>query len=90
MEHNEVKKSNVICENTGNPNITTTLWVEERLRDIQKDIDDIISQAVEYKRQGNHILLSCYLAGGIMRLNRNIETILETVEMVKAVNNQAG
>jgi hypothetical protein len=64
-------------------NKTAASLMEEKLRDIQKELAEIIGQAMEYKKQGNHIILSGYLAGGIMRLNRNIESVLEMVEMVK-------
>jgi len=71
-------------------NRTTALLMEEKLQDIQKDINEIISQAVKYREQGNYIVLSGYLAGGIMRLNRNIEIILEMVESIKDMEKQAG
>lgn len=74
----------------GDLNTMAASLMEEKLRDTQKDIDEIISQAVEYKKKANHVLLSGYLAGGLMRLNRNIEIALEMVEMVKAMEKEAG
>jgi integrase len=35
--------------------------------------------------QGTHLILSGYLAGGIARLNLTITDVLETVQMVKAM-----
>ncbi len=87
MEHGAIKSGNGICETkyfrAGDVNKATALLMEEKLRDIQKDIDEIMNQAVEYKKQGNHVLLSGYLAGGIMRLNQNIEIVLKVVKVMK-------
>jgi hypothetical protein len=94
MEQSALMSGNGIYVNgklrAGDINQTAASLMEEKLRDIQKEIDEIISQAVEYKKQGNHILLSGYLACGIMRLNQNIERVLAMVEMIKDIEKQAG
>jgi hypothetical protein len=95
MEYREGKSDTEIndiidCRKLPDINRTTTLLMEEKLQDIQKDINEIINQAVKYQTQGNHIILAGYLAGGIARLNLTIREVLETVEMVKAMAKKAG
>jgi|GEM_PF-5414729 len=94
MEQGEIRSGNRIWEakdvRSGDINEIAALLMEERLQYIQKEINEIISQAVKYQEQGNHIILSGYLAGGIARLNSTITDVLQTVEMIKAMEKQAG